>query len=278
MPELPEVETVAKGLRPLLEGFSLEAVTLNSKGLRYPWPQAFAEQLRGKTISRVARRAKYLLLHLSDAHTVVAHLGMSGAFRYAPTQSYTPEKHDHAIWQLSSGQTVAYNDPRRFGAMDITHTAGLFAHPWLKDIGAEPLDAAAFTAHGFFERLQRTRRAVKLALLDQTVVAGIGNIYASESLYYAGIHPLRSADSLSLNEAASLHASVVNVLTAAISAGGSTLRDYRNPEGELGCFQHRFAVYDRAGLPCPGCAGECTVQLIRQGGRSTYFCGTRQRL
>lgn len=277
MPELPEVETVARGLRSLLTGHRLQHVTLNSQGLRYHWPAAFAEQLLGKTITRVARRAKYLLLDLSDAHTVIAHLGMSGAFRYAPTPMYKIEKHDHAIWQLSSGQTVAYNDPRRFGAMDITLTAALPQHPWLKDIGAEPLDTAAFTAAVFFDQLQRTRRAVKLALLDQTVVAGIGNIYASESLYYAGIHPLRSADSLSRDEAAALHASVVNVLTAAIEAGGSTLRDYRNPEGELGCFQHRFAVYDRAGLPCPGCAGDCAVQVIRQGGRSTYFCGTRQR-
>lgn len=283
MPELPEVETVRRGLEPHLEGATLTEVEQRRPDLRFPLPDDFAHRLKGARILRLNRRAKYLLAELSIGETLVAHLGMTGRFLVGETKpggfhydAGDDPKHTHLVFTTDRGGRIAYNDARRFGYMDLIRTDALDQHPYFKGLGPEPL-GEAFNAKTLTAAFKDKRTSVKAALLDQRVVAGLGNIYVSEALFRAHIHPERLALSLKPREIKALVEAVKAVLMAAIQAGGSTLRDYRDANGELGYFQHSFQVYDREGEPCPGptCAG--LIQRIVQNGRSTFFCPSCQK-
>ncbi|HTJ56817.1 MAG TPA: bifunctional DNA-formamidopyrimidine glycosylase/DNA-(apurinic or apyrimidinic site) lyase [Devosiaceae bacterium] len=293
MPELPEVETVRRGLEPWLAGARIERVRLNRKDLRFPFPEAFAATLEGQTITGVGRRAKYLLFNLSNGWTWLSHLGMTGSYRFAErtykdsSRYYEPavdEKHDHVVLELTHPAegplTLIYTDARRFGFMDLFRDES--ASPYLAGLGPEPL-SNAFNAEEMAERFASKKAPIKAALLDQRVVAGLGNIYVSEALHRAHILPTRPAGTLVLKTGKAskrlddLADGVRKVLNEAIEAGGSTLRDFRGADGGSGYFQHHFAVYDREGEPCPtpGCNG--VIQRIVQSGRSTFFCPVCQK-
>ncbi|MGP0061118.1 MAG: bifunctional DNA-formamidopyrimidine glycosylase/DNA-(apurinic or apyrimidinic site) lyase [Beijerinckiaceae bacterium] len=293
MPELPEVETVRRGLEPAMVGARLVRVEQRRPDLRFPFPKNFQERLTGRQVEAVGRRAKYLLADLDDGHVLVMHLGMSGSFRIVePDALETPGlfhhrkqkdvAHDHVVFLLSNGKCVIYNDPRRFGFMQIIARDKLAEHVLFRDVGIEPLgngfDGAALA------RLFAGKTApLKAALLDQTLIAGLGNIYVCEALHRAGLSPRRRAATLARKtgaptERANRLACVIReVLEEAVTAGGSSLRDHRQTDGALGYFQHNFRVYDREGAACPspGCDG--TVQRIVQSGRSTFYCRTCQR-
>lgn len=290
MPELPEVETVRRGLQPVLEGATIQNVSLARPTLRYPFPERFAERLAGRRVLRLGRRSKYLLWDIEGGETLLAHLGMSGSFRIegaeGPTGSDTPgafalarsrdTRHDHVRFELQGGTAVLYNDPRRFGFMDLLPSSELERHPRLAGLGVEPT-SNLFSASTLATLADR-RVPLKAALLDQTVVTGLGNIYVCEALWRAELDPRRLASALVDPALAERLASAIRaVIAEAIEAGGSTLRDHMRTDGTLGYFQHRFAVYDRQGEPCrrPGCGG--TVTRIRQAGRSTFFCPSCQR-
>ena len=290
MPELPEVETVRRGLQPALEGRRLTRVEVRRGDLRIPFPPRFAERLTGRTVATLRRRAKYILADLDGGETLICHLGMSGRFTIhgaeAPKRpgrfAHTPGdgsgtgKHDHVVIETEDGTRIVYTDHRRFGLMTLAATADLERHALFAELGSEPLDAG-FTASVFAMALRGKKTPIKSALLDQRVVAGVGNIYACEALFRARISPKRLAGRVQDDRAAALAAAIRSVLKDAIAAGGSTLRDYAHADGELGYFQHRFAVYDREGQPCPGkrCGG--TIKRIIQAGRSTFYCPTCQR-
>ncbi len=270
MPELPEVETVVRGLRPMLLGRRLDRVVARRPDLRRPLPPDLGQRLTGASVTAIRRRAKYGLMETDRGDTLVFHLGMSG--RFHPLEGL-PGPHDHVLFE-ADGLRLAYADPRRFGSMDLVPTAEAAAHPLLAHIGPEPLgpdfDGAAL-AHVAAGR----RTPVKALLLDQRVVAGIGNIYASEALFRAGISPMRAAGRIARTRLDALADAVKAVLAEAIEAGGSTLRDHAQVSGELGYFQHRFHVYGRAGEPCPACGGP--VRRIVQSGRSSFHCPRCQR-
>lgn len=276
MPELPEVETVCRGLSHALEGRRLSAVRLMRPDLRQPFPPLFAERLTGRQVTRVTRRAKYILVHLDGDLVLLAHLGMSGSMRITGGQDGPVGKHDHVLFDTDDGQRISYCDPRRFGLMDLAQPAELARHPLLRHLGPEPLDPD-FTPKTLSTALRDRSGPIKTALLDQTLIAGIGNIYASEALFHARISPLRPAGSVAGRRAERLVPAIKTVLEAAIRAGGSSLRDHRQTSGELGYFQHSFAVYDRAGLPCPDCDCATGISRLTQGGRSTFYCAKRQR-
>lgn len=288
MPELPEVETVRRGLAPLVEGARIEKVVLNRPDLRFPFPAGFASALEGATIETTARRAKYLLFRLSTGKTWLSHLGMTGSFRFAelrykePSRYYEPnpdEKHDHVVLTLetkSEGRLhLIYSDARRFGFMDLFERDEDSNH--LRDLGPEPL-GNAFNAGEMAARFAGKAAPMKAALLDQRVVAGLGNIYVSEALHRAHILPTLPAGRLVLKSGKPsqrlerLADSVRTVLIEAIEAGGSTLRDFRAADGSSGYFQHRFAVYDREGEPCPTPQCRGVVRRIVQSGRSSFYC------
>ncbi|MCW5731154.1 MAG: bifunctional DNA-formamidopyrimidine glycosylase/DNA-(apurinic or apyrimidinic site) lyase [Alphaproteobacteria bacterium] len=275
MPELPEVETVCRGLAPILEGQKLVRVVQRRADLRFPLPERFAERLEGRRVLSVSRRAKYILTELDDAEVLITHLGMSGRM-FIGEAARPPDAHDHVILETEAGRAVVFNDARRFGMMDLVPRAGLASHKLLRDLGPEPL-GNAFDGALLSARLEGRRTPIKSALLDQRVVAGLGNIYVSEALHRAGISPRRSAATVAGRRAELLAPAIRAVLEEAIAAGGSTLRDYVQASGELGYFQHAFRVYDREGQPCPGCSGACRIRRIVQSGRSTYYCPTRQR-
>ncbi|MGE5546896.1 MAG: bifunctional DNA-formamidopyrimidine glycosylase/DNA-(apurinic or apyrimidinic site) lyase [Solirubrobacterales bacterium] len=278
MPELPEVETVARGLAAVWEGRTLVAVETRRPDLRAPFPERFAERLTGRRIERVGRRAKYLVVTLDEV-VLLGHLGMSGRMVITRGRNEPPGRHDHVEFRTDDGTVVTFTDPRRFGLMTLCAPSELAAHPLLAGLGPEPLEAA-FTAAVLAARLAGKATPIKTALLDQTVVAGLGNIYVCESLFRAGIAPTREAGSLAPGEIGPLVDAIKAVLAEAIAAGGSSLKDHVQPTGELGYFQHRFAVYGREGKPCPGCdcgAGDGGIRRIVQAGRSTFFCATRQR-
>jgi formamidopyrimidine-DNA glycosylase len=276
MPELPEVETVCRGLALALEGRRLIRVRTYRADLRRPFPPSFAERLEGRRVEKLARRAKYLTIFLDDGWVWLVHLGMSGRMLIGPADASAPGKHDHVIVETEDGHRVAYNDARRFGLMDLCAKTDLAGHPLLAALGPEPLDKA-FTPSVLAKALSNRSGPIKTALLDQTLIAGIGNIYASEALFRAGIDPARPAATLSLKESRPLVAAIKSVLAEAIAAGGSSLRDHRRPDGELGYFQHAFAVYDREGKPCPNCDCAEGVRRLVQSGRSTFYCAKRQR-
>ncbi|HYH22936.1 MAG TPA: bifunctional DNA-formamidopyrimidine glycosylase/DNA-(apurinic or apyrimidinic site) lyase [Azospirillum sp.] len=279
MPELPEVETVCRGLAPHLEGRVLARVVQRRPDLRFPFPPRFCERLTGRRVSAVRRRAKYILVHLDDGTVLIAHLGMSGRMMIT-RESVEPTAHDHVVFETDDGTTVTFNDARRFGLMDLTDESALGEHPLLRTLGPEPL-GNAFSGPVLAERLAGRMSPIKAALLDQTVVAGLGNIYVSEALFQARISPKRMAATVSGARAERLATAVRDVLARAIAAGGSSLKDYRQASGELGYFQHQFSVYDREGQPCPGCTCDVAktggVRRIVQSGRSTFYCAQRQR-
>ena len=284
MPELPEVETVRRGLAPVLAGARLSRVEARRPDLRFPLPDGFVQRLTGARIERLERRAKYLLAPLDRGDTLVMHLGMTGRFEFARAEGATlrrpgafalaqaPDpRHAHVLFETEAGVRVTYFDPRRFGYMDLIATDALADHPWFRDLGPEPLGEGFDAAH--LRRAFEDRRApVKALLLDQRVVAGLGNIYVCEALFRAGISPERAAGEVTDRKLAALAAAIRTVLEEAIEAGGSTLRDYAGADGALGYFQHSFAVYGRQGEACvkPRCGG----QIVRtvQGGRSTFAC------
>lgn len=280
MPELPEVETVKRGLAAVMEGRVLVHVEARRPDLRIPLPEHFAERLTGRKITHIGRRAKYLVFEFDNGLVLLGHLGMSGRMLISPgLRNEPPGKHDHVEFRTDDGTVVTFCDPRRFGLLTLCARETLADHELLRGLGPEPLDEA-FTAPVLHAALARRGTPVKTVLLDQTVVAGLGNIYVSEALFRAGILPTRAASSLSETEVERLIPAIKTVLTEAIASGGSSLRDHRQPSGELGYFQHSFAVYDREGEPCPGC--DCNfavtggIKRIIQSGRSTFYCAKRQ--
>lgn len=276
MPELPEVETIRRGLAAKLEGRRLARVELRRPDLRIPFPPDFVARLEGRRVEHVGRRAKYLLFHLDDGTVLIAHLGMSGRMLVTPAPAPQAGPHDHVLIETDDGTAVTYQDHRRFGLMTLCDETGLEAHPLLRDLGPEPL-GNDFNGPGLSAALAGRRTPIKAALLDQRIVAGIGNIYACEALYRARISPRRLARSVAGARAERLAVAVRAVLQDAIAAGGSSLRDYVQADGELGYFQHAWAVYGREGEPCPDCACGGAVRRIAQGGRSTFYCPARQR-
>ena len=284
MPELPEVETVVRGLRPRLEGRRLRRVQQRRKDLRFPLPARFAERLTGRKVERIERRAKYILAHLDGGEALLAHLGMSGRMLLVEDPAQPLQAHDHIVLETDQGLQIRFNDTRRFGIMDLVAEAELEAHWLLKDLGPEPL-SNAFNGPFLAKRLAGRRTPIKAALLDQKIVAGLGNIYASEALFHAGLSPRRQAYTVQRGRAERLAWAIRDVLQRAIAAGGSSLRDYVQADGELGYFQHQWAVYDREGEPCPGCdcgagggpAGGSGIRRLVQSNRATFYCPRRQR-
>lgn len=283
MPELPEVETVRRGLAPVMEGTVIERAEVNRPDLRWPFPDDMAGRLTGQRVERLRRRSKYILGDLSSGETLLIHLGMSGRMLISgdPLGQFVhdhpaPEKHDHVVFHLANGARVTFNDPRRFGAMDLMRTESADTHKLLAVLGPEPLGNFFNEAH-LVAALKAHNTPIKAALLDQRIVAGLGNIYVCEALFRAGIHPARKAGRISSARVAALVPIIRDVLTEAITAGGSSLRDFRQADGELGYFQHRFDVYGREGQPCrtPGCTG--TIRRIVQSGRSSFYCALCQR-
>jgi len=294
MPELPEVETVRRGLEPILVGNAFAHVEQRRPDLRFPLPKRFAERLQGRKVEALDRRAKYLLARLDDGEVLVMHLGMTGRFaidkangaaakpgRFAHAQGTAP-KHEHIVFHLGDGSAVRYSDVRRFGIMDLVPAASLESHALFKGLGVEPL-GDELTSSWLAGKLKGKATSIKAALLDQRLIAGLGNIYACEALHRARISPLKLAGTLATKsgkptkKTEALVEGIKAVLQSAIKAGGSSLRDYRHTDGRLGRFQHRFKVYGREGKPCTrtGCDG--TVRRVVQGGRSTFFCPTCQR-
>ena len=280
MPELPEVETVRRGLAPVLIGRRIVRVEQARPDLRFPLPAGFAAAIEGREVEAIERRAKHLLVHLSGGLVLIAHLGMSGRFRIFHEAPPPRAPHDHVAFTTDAGATIRFHDPRRFGFMDLCSAEGLASHPMLARLGPEPL-GEAFTAAWLSRRLAGRLTPIKVALLDQAIVAGMGNIYASESLFRARLSPTRMAGAVIGRRALRLTAAIRQVLTEAIAAGGSSLRDHRHPSGELGTFQHGFAVYGRDGMACPGCtcapARTGGIRRIVQAGRATFYCPKRQR-
>ena len=291
MPELPEVETVRLGLAPVLEHRRITRAETRRGDLRVPFPLHFSQRLAGRSVNRLSRRGKYILADLDSGETLVMHLGMSGRFSvYATGRElrlgdyvYEPVKpdahrgaHDHVIIETDAPAEIVFTDHRRFGLMLLADTAKLATHPLFDGLGPEPL-SREFTVKRLEAALHGRRTPIKSALLDQRTVAGLGNIYVCEALFYAGVSPRRMASTIRDERAIALVRAIRLVLRAAIRAGGSSLRDYARADGALGEFQHRFAVYDREGAPCPraGCKGK--VKRIVQSGRSTFFCPSCQR-
>jgi formamidopyrimidine-DNA glycosylase len=293
MPELPEVETVRRGLAPVMEGARFDDVEVRQPRLRWPLPRDFAKRLKGKTVTGLGRRAKYLLADLSSGDVLVMHLGMSGSFRITHEKAaHVPGKyhherstnaaHDHVVFRMSSGATVSFNDPRRFGSMKIVAREHLGDEPLLKSLGPEPL-GNEFDATLLARACKGKKTSLKAALSDQRVVAGLGNIYVCEALHRARLSPKKKASILAdragrpTDAAKKLVEAIRAVLNDAIKAGGSSLRDHRRTDGSLGDFQHDFRAYDREGEKCrtPGCKG--IVKRIVQTGRSTFFCPVCQK-
>jgi formamidopyrimidine-DNA glycosylase len=284
MPELPEVETVCRGLRPKLEGHVLTSVVQRRPDLRFPIPPGFVERLQGRRVESLRRRAKFILATLDDGTVLIAHLGMSGRMTLHEGAPPPPGPHDHVELATDGGWTVRFCDPRRFGLVDLTTTRELDRHPMLRNLGPEPL-SEAFSAGYLDAALAGRHTPIKAALLDQKVVAGLGNIYVCEALFRAGVSPRRSAHTVPGQRTRKLVPIIQAVLEDAIAAGGSSLRDYVQTSGELGYFQHRWQVYGREGEPCgygvvpggPNRACDGVIRRIAQSGRSTFYCGRHQR-
>ena len=283
MPELPEVETVRRGLLPVMEGAVIARAEVNRPDLRWPLPERMAERLTGRTVTALRRRSKYILADLDSGETLLVHLGMSGRMLISGAQLGSfyhehpaPQKHDHVVLHMDNGARITFNDARRFGAMDLMPTERASEHMLLKDLGPEPF-GNDFNEPYLAGRLKDRKTPIKAALLDQRVVAGLGNIYVAETLYRARISPLRLAGDLAERQVRGLVPIIRDVLAEAIEAGGSSLRDFRQANGELGYFSKHFQVYDREGDPCetPGCKG--TITRTVQSGRSSFWCPACQR-
>ncbi|MEE9328823.1 MAG: bifunctional DNA-formamidopyrimidine glycosylase/DNA-(apurinic or apyrimidinic site) lyase [Parvularculaceae bacterium] len=280
MPELPEVETVRRGLAPVMEGATIVDVDQRRPDLRFAFPQKFTQRLKGWRVASLDRRAKYLLAHITSGETLIIHLGMSGRVTVDPkaTDDQPQSKtHDHVVFDVDGPQgraRVTYNDPRRFGFMDLVATDELENCSHFAKMGPEPL-GNQFSSEALSEALRGKNTPIKQALLDQRVVAGLGNIYVCEALHRAGISPKRQAKSVIGKRAERLAPVIRDVLGEAIEAGGSSLKDFAATDGELGYFQHRFGVYDREGQSCGIC--QATIKKLVQSGRSTFYCGTCQR-
>jgi formamidopyrimidine-DNA glycosylase len=293
MPELPEVETVRRGLQPVMEGFLIAKAEARRKDLRFPFQKDFVARLQGQTVTGLGRRAKYLMADLGSGDVLLMHLGMSGSFRVVANEATrTPgtfhhprsedRAHDHVVFHMSSGASVVFNDPRRFGYMKIIARHALEAEPLLKGLGPEPL-GNEFDATMLARACADKKTSLKAALLDQRVVAGLGNIYVCEALYRSQLSPRRSAATLATrrneptDHAKRLVTAIHGVLSQAIEAGGSSLRDHRQTSGELGYFQHSFQVYDREGETCQTAKCGGTVKRFTQNGRSTFWCPKCQK-
>ena len=282
MPELPEVETVRRGLAPAMEGAVIRQADVNRPDLRWPFPAGMAERLSGQQVLGLRRRSKYILADLASGETLLIHLGMSGRMLVSgdPLGQFVhehpaPEKHDHVVLHMDNGARITFNDPRRFGAMDLMETATAEHHKLLAVLGPEPL-GNAFNEDHLIAAFEGKNSPVKSALLDQRIVAGLGNIYVCEALYRAGISPTRKAGRISKARVAALVPIIRDVLAEAIEAGGSSLRDFRQADGELGYFQHRFDVYGREGEPCRTLGCSQSIARIVQSGRSSFYCRSCQ--
>lgn len=277
MPELPEVETVRRGLEKIILHKTIVKARAYRPDLRVPFPKDLSGKLNGRTITAVARRAKYVLIHLNNGQTLVLHLGMSG--RVTTGKKLTSGPHDHMEIVLSDGTQVLLNDPRRFGMVLLLRNNELKTHPAFAGLGPEPL-GNEFSAPALREKLKGRKASIKQMLLDQRVVSGVGNIYACEALYKAGISPIRAAGRIGPEKAEKLVVAIRQVLTNAIAAGGSSLRDYRQVDGELGYFQHSWSVYGKEGDKCPACDCDSArtngIKRITQSGRSTFYCPRKQ--
>lgn len=292
MPELPEVETVMRGLTPAMQGAVIAQADVNRPDLRWPFPDQMAKRLTGQKVMQLRRRSKYILADLASGESLLIHLGMSGRMLISgdPTKlsdvaqkvgQFThdhpvAQKHDHVVLHMDNGARITFNDPRRFGAMDLMETATAADHKLLAVLGPEPLGNAFHEAH-LIAAFEGRNTPVKSALLDQRIIAGLGNIYVCEALYRAGIHPARKAGRISKDRVGALVPIIREVLGQAIEAGGSSLRDFRQADGELGYFQHNFDVYGREGEPCrtPGC--NQNIRRLVQSGRSSFYCSQCQR-
>jgi len=283
MPELPEVETVRRGLQPAMQDQKIMRAEVNRPDLRWPFPPNMAQRLTGARVLRLWRRSKYILLDLDTQETLIVHLGMSGRMLVSGQQigefyqdHPAPEKHDHVVFHMENETRVTFNDARRFGAMDLAPTAEVEMHKMLSSLGPEPLSNYLDDTY-LAAALAGRNTPIKSALLDQRLIAGLGNIYVCEVLFRAKISPMRRAKDLSKSQVGSLVPIIRTVLEEAIEAGGSSLKDYRQTGGELGYFQHSFHVYDRESEPCKhaGCGG--TIARVSQSGRSSFYCPTCQR-
>ncbi|MBM3646255.1 MAG: bifunctional DNA-formamidopyrimidine glycosylase/DNA-(apurinic or apyrimidinic site) lyase [Alphaproteobacteria bacterium] len=279
MPELPEVETVRRGLVPKLVGRRIVRLVQRRRDLRVPLPARFAQRVEGRTVRAIDRRAKYLLIRLDDGNTLIAHLGMSGRMTLhdgASAAEHPFDRHDHVVLDTDQGWQVRFNDARRFGLMLLAADAEVPRHKLFRGLGPEPLDEA-FDGAALADRLKGRKTPIKAALLDQKTLVGVGNIYACEALFLAGISPRRSAHTVQGERAERLAAAIKQVLLRSIDDGGSTLRDHVQPGGELGYFQTRFNVYDRVGAVCPTSGCGRPVKRLVQAGRSTFYCTRCQR-
>ncbi|MCF6273493.1 MAG: bifunctional DNA-formamidopyrimidine glycosylase/DNA-(apurinic or apyrimidinic site) lyase [Rhodobacteraceae bacterium] len=275
MPELPEVETVMQGLLPVMAGQRITNANIRRAGLRWPFPERFAERLKGTRVEGMQRRAKYILMALDSGESLLVHLGMSGKVTIDESGGLPPGKHDHVVLDMENGVRILFNDPRRFGSLDLLDSTTPDAHKLLKSLGPEPLGNHFNTTY-LAQRLKNRKLPIKSALLDQKIIAGLGNIYVCEALWRAGVAPQSSSTALNPAQLAALTTHIRAVLEEAIIAGGSSLKDYRQANGELGYFQHSFAVYGREGQPCrtQGCTG--IIARITQAGRSSFYCPTCQ--
>ena len=274
MPELPEVETTRRGLVKTAKGQRIDAVELRRRDLRFPFPDDIEERLEGRTITDIRRRAKYLLFDLDSGEVLLAHLGMSGSFRVIPATGYEPKKHDHVVLHLANGTLCVFHDPRRFGILDMMKAKEEGGHTLLAHLGPEPL-SKDFSPEYLEKALERRKGPIKPVLMDQKLVVGVGNIYASESLFLANIHPETPAFKVA-KKAPELVQAIRTVLKAAIGSGGSTLRDFLGADGASGYFQHRFQVYERENQPCASC--KTSIKSAVHAGRSTYWCPQCQPL
>ena len=275
MPELPEVETVCRGLASRLEGRRLTRLELRRPNMRFPFPIGLAALVEGRRVETIRRRAKYILMQIDDGGVLIAHLGMSGRMTIGPAAGMELEPHDHVVFETEDGTAVRFNDARRFGFLDYCRVEDLPRHKLFADLGPEPL-GNEFSGPILAAKLVGKMTPIKAALLDQKIVAGLGNIYVSESLYWAGLAPTRMAGTVLGATADTLVASIRQVLLNAIAAGGSSLRDYVQATGELGYFQHQWAVYGKEGAPCPDCTCTTGIARIVQSNRSTFYCAQRQ--
>lgn len=276
MPELPEVEVTKRALMPVLANSTIQKVTVQNGSLRHPLPDDFGKRLAGRWVQGIKRRGKYLLIDLKDYETLVVHLGMSGSFTI--TNPKMPlDKHDHVVFDLTNGQSVRFNDPRRFGCMDIANSFHLEDHQWLHHLGPEPLADDQFDGDRLYTNIKKRKRPIKQAIMDNELVVGVGNIYACESLFRAKIHPERPCNEMRKADCERLVNEIKDTLKEAIEAGGSTLKDFKHGEDKIGYFQHEFKVYDRKGEECKNRGCKTKIERVNISGRGTFFCPTCQK-